>query len=201
LRSRACRAFYAETCRLQAGLVDRATGSPVAGASVQLWRQPYDGGDYHLVATRTTDRHGVATYSFEPRKRAAYQWRFRGGPRLLAAAATFRLPVHFRVTAHVTRSEVAAGRTVRIWGRVRPGLAGIPVQRWDWSRSRHRYVFDSGDPTAVTSVMRQRLPNGTVALGYVLKVRVREGVNRFRIRAGGYRGYTGWFADVSVTGR
>jgi 5-hydroxyisourate hydrolase-like protein (transthyretin family) len=202
LRPRTCRAFYDETCRLQVRLVDRATGSPVAGVPVQLWRRPYSGsGDYTLVTTRTTDARGVASHSFAPRHRAAYQWRFRGATRLLATETAFRLPVHFRVTAHVTKATVATGRTVRIWGRVRPGLAGTPVQRWDWNRARHRYVFAADDPTAETVVTRRRLPNGRVAFGYVLKVRVREGVNRFRTRAASYQGYTGWFADVSVTGR
>jgi hypothetical protein len=203
LRTRSCRAIYGETCTLKAGLVDRATGKPVPGMSVQLWRAPYrTSGPFTLLARRTTNDNGVATYRFTAQKRAAYQWRFQGAGRWLGSVSDgIQLGVHFRVTAHVTKTKVAAGRMVKIWGRVFPGIDGTPIRRSDWSRVKQRYVTPSDDPSAYTVVHRQELPNGQVAYGYVLKVRAKEGRNRFRIHADSYKRYLGWHADVSFTGR
>jgi hypothetical protein len=108
-------------------LTDRASGAPVAGAEVDLYRERSDG--VKLVGTSTTGPDGRVSMVVRPTRHTRFSWSFAGSAEAAAAASPQqRVLVRHRLEAAIDRAAVRLGRERTISGRLTPAHAGRAIR-------------------------------------------------------------------------
>ena len=106
-----------------------ATGRPITGATLQvLTREIRTGSEWEVAPAVTTDVGGGARVRLAagPSRRVRIEYRARAGDDTPAAVARARLLVRAGVTLRIRPRRVAAGRSIRLRGR----LLAPPGRAW-----------------------------------------------------------------------
>jgi hypothetical protein len=167
---------YGDRVTARMTLVDTRSGAELTHQPVGLFVWSSRKSAWDKVKSLRTNAVGLAHFSREPHRDRTYAWRYKGTTGHLPATATTTLHVRYRVTAHLTKTHVAKGRSVRMFGVVRPQTSGVSVELLEYERSCDAYVATG----QAVPAKRQRLPNGTTTFGYVMKIsRSSSGRHRF----------------------
>ena len=103
-------------------------GTPIAGESVRLYAKAYPATTYHLVATRTTDANGYASYSLAPLVATAYKWILPPQDFAPVTSATRSVKVRTRLTAHVSDTTLTRTQNLVLRGSTYKRRPGATVQ-------------------------------------------------------------------------
>jgi hypothetical protein len=152
---------------LSARLTDATTGDPVAGQIIGLTFQEID---FIRTIERMTSSDGRASVTLRPQINESYRWTF-GGSMAFGSSASDSRQVHVRQIVRIhspaeTRGA-QAGHKILVWGTVAPGIFGQVA-------GGTHYVYIQGRTAkwhreVRVKLLRQRLPNGKTALGYVAR--------------------------------
>lgn len=145
-------------------LSDTTNPGPVGEATVNLYARTAGLG-WSLLRGVATAANGAGRVRLSPRVSTSYEWRYAGDT--LHSGSTspvLSLVVRPRISASLSRRTAPARSDVAIYGVVEPEVAGEAVVL-------QRLTHGSWNNIGVRGTTRgQRLPNGRVAVGYVLRV-------------------------------
>jgi hypothetical protein len=122
------------------GKVVRAdTGAAITGAPVQLYGRRKGTTTWTLIATATSNSYGNLAYSHKPSWSLDYKWVYRNSTTYAGSESSLRaLGVKTNVSATLSKTSFALGRSVTLSGSVSPSHAGktVYLQRYvngSWS--------------------------------------------------------------------
>jgi serine protease len=170
---------------------DVNTGAVLSRLPVVLYKRPSSTAAWTKVASLTTSTAGIASSTQAPKGYTQFQWRFAGDASHAAVNSGVQVvSVAQTVSARATASSVVRGSTVKVYGTVAPTVTNQVVYLQQLSGSTWRTVTSA-------RLIRQRLPNGVTATGFVLTVKPSSaGTYRYRV----YKpAVTGLLAGYSVT--
>jgi polysaccharide biosynthesis protein PslG len=131
------RTAYGQSVTMTAQLTT-SDGAPLAGAPVTVSTATTTGASAHVVESPVSDANGVVRVTLRPTSSAQVRFSFAGSPAAAPAAASMRIAVASKVSAHLNLTRVRHGLTVRLSGRVTPGWRRFLVYREVWLRGAWR---------------------------------------------------------------
>ena len=162
---------------LTIALSDAYAQSPLPGETVTLIHARHGSSTWHKIASARTRDSGKAATTLRPTERGRYAWIYAGKGGHLAAVHEVSGHVSYGLTMHLTAQQVASGEAFKIYGTVRPSVAGIRV----WLFEHVTTPCPSTVLLAKVRAKRQLLPNGRTAFGYVRSLsRAAPGSHEFR---------------------
>jgi streptogramin lyase len=167
---------YGRKVTVSTTLTDVTSGHTMPGAAVVLYRRASSKVSWSKVVSRTTSSTGTASTSFTARANEQLEWRYAGNASHHAATSAIKsLSVKQVVAISATRTKVAVGKVVKLYGWVSPASAGQRV---------YLQLKVGTKWKTLTSVLlkKQRLPNGATRVGYVFSRTMRPtGKQTFRV--------------------
>lgn len=174
--SRSTTVRYGSSTTTSATLKDTKTGHVIPGAPVKLYSRTSTSAAWALAGSATTSSKGVASKAVKPTRRTYYQWRYAGSSTLKAStSATQTVSVSQVVSAHLNRSSVMHGKSVKVYGTVSPSSSGKKV-------TLQRLIGKAWRSLSSVVIKSQRLPNGKKAIGFVFSTKLtKKGSYSFRV--------------------
>lgn len=143
------------------------SGQP--GSATLLAKMP--GSSYYSsVGTTPLVYNGAAaskaTLSVKPIRNATYKWRFGGDYFLIGSeSAPFTIKVAPTAADALSATSTRVGRTVYLWGSVKPTDAGATVVL------QHLVSRTWKSTTTKVKIVKQKMPNGTTIVGFKLPIK------------------------------
>jgi hypothetical protein len=158
---------YGAKALITAKLTDSSTHAAIGSAPVVLYRRAGSSKPWSGVKTLTTSSTGAASLAVALTANTQFQWRYAGVPTHKAVTSATRSVTASQVVSVArSASSVKHGASVRIYGTVSPSGRGQVVTLQRLVSGHWRSL------TVRATIKSQRLPNGRVAVGYVLSVKL-----------------------------
>lgn len=159
---------YGASATVSARLLDAKTSAPIAGAPLVLQARTNPAGAFVAVKAVTTSAVGAVAVSLRPRVNTQYRWVYAGTVQHAAATSgVVSVTVAQVVSIRSTRTRVTHGTPVKMWGAVTPTATGT------WVSLQVR-VGTGWRTIAKTRIVKQKLPNGRIGVGYVFTITPRH---------------------------
>jgi hypothetical protein len=157
---------YGDSIELSARVVTSHGG--VGDARVELLSRHGPHGRFTLVRRLTADSFGGVSVTVTPKRNTTYEWTYAGSPLYLAATSkTMTFSVSQIVHAAITRTHVKVGQATEIYGTVTPSARGRVVHLQNPVEGGGVTNQDASGSKA--TIKRQRMPNGKVEVGFILR--------------------------------
>lgn len=144
---------------------DTSTGAVLAKVPVTLYKRTATTGAWTKVATLTTGTTGVASSTQLPKTYTQFMWSYAGDATHAAVSSTTQaISVVQLISARATATSVVRGTTVKFYGAATPTVANQVV-------NLQRLIGATWKPAGTAKQIRQRMPNGTLATGYIFTLK------------------------------
>ena len=154
---------YGAAATVTTTLTDKVASNPIGGANVTLLSRAGTSGAFAPVMTTTTSAAGKAGASVHPHVNTQYKWTYTGAG-LHAAASSTAASISVMQVVHAALSAPTVKRhhAVKVYGTISPNESGKTVRL-------ERLAGGGWKPVGgKAKIVRQKLPNGHTAIGYVL---------------------------------
>lgn len=159
---------YGSASTVSAKLTDATTGAAVVGAPLTVMVRPAGASAFTPLTSVATNGAGVASLVVRPTSTTQYQFAFAGDAALAASTSGVQgVTVVQTVALKAAPARVRHGVAAKLWGTVSPSRAGQIVYI-------KQKVGRTWRTIAKVRIVRQKLPNGRVGVGFVLKVTPRS---------------------------
>ncbi|TDO58234.1 hypothetical protein EV651_110270 [Kribbella sp. VKM Ac-2571] len=144
---------------------DVATGAVLAKVPVVLYKRASSTAAWVKVATLTTSVTGVATSTQVPKAYTQFLWQYAGDATHSAVGSGIQVvSVMQIVSVRATASSVARGTVVKLYGAAAPVVTNQVVYL-------QRLVGSTWRTAGSAKQIRQRMPNGALATGYLFSLK------------------------------
>jgi Fibronectin type III domain len=168
---------YGSAIVVSTRLTDARTHAAIGATHVTLYSRAGTTGAYTAVKTLTTSATGAASLRVQPTTKHQYEWRFAGTTTHKAITSSVQtVSVTQAVSIAARPTKTVHTKSIKLYGTVRPAATGQRVYLQHLVGGTWKTVAGSA------KLVRQKLPNGKTAVGYVFTIHEKaKGHYTFRV--------------------